>query len=152
MEVKTIAVAVLGAHVDDGGLGDNEGERFEDKIVECPGSLKYLYDEHYEEGGNWDEVRIELVERTHIDRLTAELAALQSRLNETDAENDRLRQRVKWVEGSASELEGVISSLRDMLPQCKNCGGCGQVDDGHSSFDCWVCSGTGALENKHEQQ
>lgn len=139
MEVKTIAVAVLGAHVDDGGLGDNDGERFDDEIVECQGSLKYLYDEHYDEGGNWDEVRIELVERTHIDRLTAELAALQSRLNETDAENDRLRAGLKRL---ASHDCGCVP--------CR--GECRTGRAAEIEFEERMQYAADLLENKHEQQ
>lgn len=89
------------------------------------------------------------VAEVDFDRVTTERDALQQRLNAVEEENDRLAMICRSRQASIEELEVKVEKLRGMLPDCGNCGGCGQVDDGYASFDCWVCDGVGAkLENR----
>lgn len=74
----------------------------------------------------------DVVLASDFDRLTAELAALQSRLNETDAENDRLR-------GVASEARAELLTMKAEI------GFRGETLRVIGALDM-------ALENKHEQQ
>lgn len=88
----------------------------------------------------------DVVLASDFDRVTAELAALQSRLNETDAENDRLRTLLRSMTCGYREaitnghdriifLGGECDSPEKML------------NDNPSYAQAWA-----ALENKHEQQ
>lgn len=59
------------------------------------------------------------------------------------AENEKLIKRVESLTYDRADLRDKIEALRGMLPECKNCQGGGQVNDGFCSFDCWECGGTG---------
>lgn len=83
MDVKTIAVAILGGAFDSNELGDND-------IACVPGALEDLQLQHVT---GCDDVQLDLVERSHVDRLTAERDALQQLLNARDEEVDRLKYR-----------------------------------------------------------
>lgn len=82
-----------------------------------------------------------------FDRVTAELAALQSRLNETDAENDRLRVRAlpeNWENLLIAEMERRFDlGKREYDHMC--------VDDTQIGVE-FAADFIRALENKHEQQ
>lgn len=84
MEVKTIAVAILGGAFDHNELGDND-------IACIPGALEELQEKHVTGS---EDVQLDLIERSHFDRVTAERDALQLRLNAVEDENDRLRGHV----------------------------------------------------------
>lgn len=59
------------------------------------------------------------------------------------AENESLKSHIQSLTYERTELRDKIDKLRDLLPECKNCKGGGQVNDGFCSFDCWECGGTG---------
>jgi hypothetical protein len=59
------------------------------------------------------------------------------------AENEKLIKRIESLTYDRADLRDKIETLRGMLPECKNCEGGGQVNDGFGSFDCWECGGTG---------
>jgi hypothetical protein len=93
MDVKTIAVAILGGAFDHNELGDND-------IVCVPGALEELQQKHVTGS---DDVQLNLIERSHFDRVTAERDALQLRLNAVEEENDRLRadaERYRWMKAN----------------------------------------------------
>lgn len=90
MDVKTIAVAILGGSFDHNELGDND-------IACVPGALEELQQKHVTSS---DDVQLDLIERSHFDRVTAERDALQLRLNAVEEENDRLRS----IESAAKEM------------------------------------------------
>ena len=91
MDVKTIAVAILGGAFDSNELGDND-------IACVPGALEDLQLRHVT---GCDDVQLELVERSHVERLTAERDALQQLLNARDEEMDRLRNQLAQCEAMA---------------------------------------------------
>lgn len=91
MDVKTIAVAILGGAFDSNELGDND-------IACVPGALEDLQLRHVT---GCDDVQLELVERSHVERLTAERDALQQLLNARDEEVDRLRNQLAQCEAMA---------------------------------------------------
>lgn len=86
MDVKTIAVAILGGAFDSNELGDND-------IACVPGALEDLQAQHVT---GCDDVQLELVERSHVERLTAERDALQQLLNARDEEVGKLRSALKF--------------------------------------------------------
>lgn len=86
MDVKTIAVAILGGAFDHNELGDND-------IACVPGALEELQQKYVIDS---DDVQLDLIERSHFDRVTAERDALQLRLNAVEEENDRLRSALKF--------------------------------------------------------
>lgn len=95
MDVKTIAVAILGGAFDSNELGDND-------IACVPGALEDLQLRHVT---GCDDVQLELVERSHVDRLTAERDALQQLLNARDEEVDSLRadaERYRWMKSNVN--------------------------------------------------
>ena len=107
MDVKTIAVVILGGAFDDKELGDND-------IACVPGALEALQLQHVTGS---DDVQIELVERSHVERLTAERDALQQLLNARDEEISRLRSAGKEMlriaaisnQGSAAYNRAIIN-------------------------------------------
>ena len=111
MEVKTIAVAILGGAFDDKELGDND-------ITCVPGALEKLQAQHVTGS---DDVQLELVERSHVDRLTAERDALQQLLNARDEEVERLR-------GLLGLRGGMVEPKQEKRPFCGICHDAGCTD------------------------
>lgn len=71
------------------------------------------------------------------------LAECYGMLGKLGAENKDLSNRCESLTFERTDLRDKIETLRDVLPECKNCQGGGQVNDGFCSFDCWECGGTG---------
>lgn len=117
MEAKTIAVAILGGAFDHNELGDND-------IACIPGALEELQEKHVTGS---EDVQLDLIERSHFDRVTAERDALQLRLNAVEEENDRLREgwykdesdnNRFWPEelhDAKDEIYGFNALLQDLL-------------------------------------
>ena len=105
MEAKTIAVAILGGAFDHNELGDND-------IACIPGALEELQEKHVTGS---EDVQIDLIERSHFDRVTAERDALQLRLNAVEEENDRLRSALRTIRNHTSVSGNQIDMIDEAL-------------------------------------
>lgn len=106
MEVKTIAVAILGGAFDQNELRDND-------IVCAPGALEELQEKYV---AGYDDVYLDLIERSHFELVTTERDALQLRLTSTDEHNDRLIAAINKVRSTVclpASIEAVLISALD---------------------------------------
>lgn len=151
MEVKTIAVAILGGAFDHNELGDND-------IACIPGALEELQEKHVTGS---EDVQLDLIERSHFDRVTSERDALQLRLNAVEEENDRFKGM--WLQelsrGADVGVDLAVShellrkaffallkgghskplreEIKKVIPVtlCGTCNGYGKYQDGDSGTD-----------------
>lgn len=116
MEVPTIAVAILGGAFDAEELGDCD-------IEHVTGMLEKLQEQMVT---GFDDVHIDLIDRSHFERVAAERDALQLRLNAVEEENDRLRSALHdllhgtFPSGWEDDGSGSIGFSRECIERCNN--------------------------------
>lgn len=129
MQIETVAVLMLGGAWDQDELSDND-------IAPC-GEVIESMQQQLVKGGQ--DVHIELVDRAHVDRVTAERDALQQLLNARDEEVERLRNHLQRIIGQADYMLEIAENLSDP-----------EEDDDGSFDECreYILEAEKALENQ----
>ncbi len=115
MQIETVAVLMLGGAWDQDELGDND-------IAPCSDVIEAMQQRLIK---GYQDVHIELVDRAHVDRVTAERDALQQLLNARDKEIDRLsmiERRFNWLLNDCKDADitagiGWLSQDFDTIEQ-----------------------------------
>lgn len=131
MNVETVAVVMLGGAFDHNELDDND-------IAPCHDVIEKMQIELVKGS---QEVHVELVDRAHVERLTAERDGLQQLLNARDEEADSLRadaERYRWMK--ANVRNGSFGTDT------------GWIDDDTEQWDCDIDIKRGVLIPEWQQE